>query len=65
MAGTTYSSPLQARVVLKVNDRLISSEDKVISEVPIMVKVRLMYRVIMNEFNLLDERYFWLKIRSN
>ena len=60
MAGTTYSSPLQARVVLKVNDRLISSEDKVISEVPIMVKVRLVFIVLMKEFNLVDERYLWL-----
>ena len=55
MAGTTYSSPLQARVVLKVNDRLISSEDKVISEVPIMVKVRLVFIVLMNEFWWMDD----------
>ncbi|XP_067931459.1 DNA-directed RNA polymerase I subunit RPA2-like [Watersipora subatra] len=38
MSRSTYSSPIQVRVTWMVNDRLISEEDRVLSDIPIMVK---------------------------
>jgi len=39
MGGTTYSAPLQGRLILKVDNQVILEQEKILSQVPIMVKV--------------------------
>lgn len=39
MGNTSYTSPLQVRMSITVNGKLVSTEEKVIAQIPIMVKV--------------------------